>query len=147
VRLRAELAPSQALAVLLATVHFGAALLLLPLALPLWAKIGLAAMLITSLAFHLLRDAWLRLNRSVTAIDLVRDTTVGLSCEITLKNGTRRRCRLLRSSVVVPMLVLLNVRTEDSRLARGIAILPDMLSEEDFRALRVLLRWGWRAPS
>jgi membrane-bound toxin of toxin-antitoxin system len=144
VRLRLTLAPSVALAALLAVGHLGAFLLLVPLELPTWLKAALAVVLMASLAFHVLRDAWLRLARSVSGIDIAREDAGGLRCEIVLRGGVRLRCRVLPSSVAIPVLVLLNVRPQDSRLSRGIPILPDMLTGEDFRALRVLLRWGWR---
>jgi hypothetical protein len=45
-------------------------------------------------------------------------------------------------SYVSAVLTTIVVRTSDSRFARTIAILPDMLPTDDFRQLRVLLRFG-----
>lgn len=44
-------------------------------------------------------------------------------------------------SFVAPFLTIVRWRPEGARFDRALVILPDMLAREDFRALRVLLRW------
>jgi hypothetical protein len=44
-------------------------------------------------------------------------------------------------SFVAPFLTIVRWRPGGARFDRSIAILPDMLPRESFRALRVLLRW------
>jgi hypothetical protein len=45
-------------------------------------------------------------------------------------------------SFVAPWLTILRWRSPTHRFDRALLILPDMLPEDDFRRLRVLLRWG-----
>jgi len=45
-------------------------------------------------------------------------------------------------SFVAPWLTILRWRAPTHRFDRTLLVLPDMLPEEDFRRLRVLLRWG-----
>ena len=55
-----------------------------------------------------------------------------------------RRCEgeLRAESYVGERLTTLVVRPDGARVSRAVAILPDMLPEEDLRRLRVLLRYG-----
>jgi hypothetical protein len=55
-----------------------------------------------------------------------------------------RRCEgeVRAESYVGERLTTLVVRPDGARVSRAIAILPDMLPEEDLRRLRVLLRYG-----
>jgi toxin CptA len=51
---------------------------------------------------------------------------------------------LLGTSFVSPYLAVLNLKPGNSRLARHIVLLPDSLEKEEFRQLRVLLRWKFK---
>jgi len=55
-----------------------------------------------------------------------------------------RRCEgaVRAESYVGERITTLVVRPDGARVSRAIAILPDMLPEEDLRRLRVLLRYG-----
>ena len=55
-----------------------------------------------------------------------------------------RRCEgeVRTESYVGERLTTLVVRPDGARVSRAVAILPDMLPEEDLRRLRVLLRYG-----
>jgi hypothetical protein len=55
-----------------------------------------------------------------------------------------RRCEgeVRAESYVGERITTLVVRPDGARVSRAIAILPDMLTEEDLRRLRVLLRYG-----
>jgi hypothetical protein len=48
---------------------------------------------------------------------------------------------LLRSSVVTPYLVLLNVLINDSRRKANVVLMADSMGAEDLRQLRVMLGW------
>jgi toxin CptA len=50
------------------------------------------------------------------------------------------------SSVIWPGLTVVRFATESERLHRHLVILPDSLPKEDFRRLRVWLRWRSRKP-
>ena len=65
------------------------------------------------------------------------------SCAIT---GASAACRgLLRAdSIALPWLVVLRIDCTGTRGARSIVLLPDSAGAEDWRRLRVFLRWGVR---
>lgn len=135
--------PSRFLGLALAVAHAGAVLLLWAAAAPDWASIAGTVLLGVSFGFHWLRDARLRLPRSVVSLELTRERDAGLRCELTLRDGRRVAGRVLGSSVALPWLVVLGVRPNSSRRSRRLALLPDALPREDHRALRVALRWAY----
>ena len=49
-----------------------------------------------------------------------------------------------QGSFVAPWLTIIRWRAPTHRFDRTVLILPDMVAEEGFRRLRVLLRWGLR---
>lgn len=99
--------------------------------------------LAASLAYHLLRDAWLRLPQSVAGLTLNREREGGLACEAERRDGARAECVILGSSVALPWLVVLRLQPRGRWRARSVTLLPDALGAEEFRALRVALRWGY----
>jgi hypothetical protein len=62
--------------------------------------------------------------------------------EVRSPGGHWRRGCLRAGSFVAPWITLLLWRAEGSRFDRAVLILPDMLGEEEFRRLRVWLRWA-----
>ena len=62
--------------------------------------------------------------------------------EVDFADGQRRHGVLRDGSFVAPWLTLVRWRPEGARFDRSIVVVPGMLPEEDFRRLRVLLRWG-----
>ena len=60
--------------------------------------------------------------------------------------GRRREGRVQPASYVGQWLTTLVVRPDGARVSRAVAILPEMLSAEDLRKLRVLLRVAGTAP-
>ena len=129
--------PSRCLAVLLAAAHLAASALLWPLALALWLKAAIAAALIVSLAFHLRRYALLAASASIVGIEIGEDG----HCALQTRGGAQLEARLLGSSFVMPYLTVLNFKPAGSRIARHMTILPDSLGADEFRRLRVWLRW------
>ncbi len=137
-----EFRPSRRLAALLIAAH-GAALAVLPLlALPFWAALVLALLLVLSLLHLVRRDAWLTLPSSCIGLTQEDDGRILLL----RRDGSRVPCRILRDSVVTPSLTVLNVRPEGAYLARGAVILSDRMEKEPFRRLRVWLKQGDQAP-
>lgn len=57
-------------------------------------------------------------------------------------SGRWRSGQARSGSFVAPWLTIVRWRPEGHRLDRTILILPDMIAPEEFRRLRVLLRWG-----
>lgn len=115
----------------------GAVLGALLFALPLWAGLALALLLLCSLLYYLLRDAWLGLPTS--CIGLIQE---GEGAVLLRRDGTRLSCAILQDSLVMPYLTVLNVLPPESRFARSVVILADSMEAESFRQLRVWLRWG-----
>jgi len=76
--------------------------------------------------------------RAVVAVELSGDRRA------VLIERCGRRCEgeIRAESYVGEQLTTLVVRRDGARMSRAVAILPDMLPEEDLRRLRVLLRYG-----
>ena len=125
---------------LLILAHAGALALLWPLALPLWLKAAIGLTVIASLAFFLNHAALLRAPRAVIAVEIKEDGSVALQT----RRGEWHECRLSGDSYVSPWLTLLVLRQENTLTPRYVAILPDNVDAEDFRRLRVWLRWAGR---
>lgn len=141
--LRLAPAPSRRLALVLAAAHVAATAAAWSVPASPWAKLAAALLLGASLAYHWLRDARLRLPGSAVGLELTRDREAGLRCELTLRGGRRVGGAVLGSSVALPWLVVLSLRLDGSRRTRRLTLFPDALGGEDFRALRVALRWGY----
>lgn len=64
--------------------------------------------------------------------------------EIEIRSGASvRRTGVIRDgSFVAPWLTIIRWRPHGARFDRTVLLLPDMLPPDDFRRLRVLLRWG-----
>jgi hypothetical protein len=82
-------------------------------------------------------------QRAMGHLRLDGDRTLLLST----RDGRTWRGRVLTSTYVDARLTTLVWRAEGRRLARAECILPDALSSEDFRRLRVLLRYGRSEPT
>jgi toxin CptA len=109
---------------------------LLPL--PYWVLLVLTVILSGWSGYSLLRDAKLRLGRSCVAFRLEDKDEVVL----VLRNGSHLSGRVLPDSLVTPHVVILNIVLGEQRGRRSILILPDAMSAESFRRLRVVLGWG-----
>ena len=66
----------------------------------------------------------------------------GESIEVENALGERIPGRVRAGSFVAPWLTIVRWRPEGARFDRTVPILPGMLPAEDFRRLRVLLRWA-----
>jgi toxin CptA len=62
-----------------------------------------------------------------------------------LRSGEMFAATVLSSSTVMPWLTVLNLKLPGKRLARHVILLPDALDANEFRRLRVWLRWGSQA--
>jgi toxin CptA len=135
--LTTALAPSRLAAAALASA--GAGTLALIACLPLEAAVALPAVLWTGLLTleALGAVAFRRGPRGARAISLSRSGDI-----VVLEGrGSRRAGMVVAGSFVAPWLTLVRWRPEGAWLDRSVLILPDMLEAEEFRRLRVLLRW------
>ena len=135
-----HLKPSRHLAVILGIAHVAAAGLLWPLALPVAVKMAGAAVLAISLAFYLRHYALLLSPGAAVAFELSDE----MACTLETRRGERIVCALLGSSFVAPYLTVLNLKPEGKFFTRSVVILADAIDAEEFRQLRVLLRWKYR---
>jgi toxin CptA len=141
-----RLGSSFRLALMLGLAHVSAISLLWPLMLPVAAKLASTAALVISLVIYLRHYALRNSPGSITSLALGDDMT----CTLQTRRGERIACALLGSSFVAPYLTVLELKPlNDTKWSyrlrrRSVVILPDAIAEEDFRRLRVLLRWKWK---
>lgn len=134
--------PSHRLMALLVTAHGAALAALLPLALPVWAKIMLVFLLLSSLWHHLRGNASPQAPSAWVTLTLEGDLVA-----LAAQDGGRMIGRVQRSSLVTPYLIVLNVLPQGSHFPRSAVILPDSLDAESFRQLRVWLKWKYNSPA
>jgi toxin CptA len=131
---------------MLGLAHVSAISLLWPLMLPVAAKLVSTAALAISLVIYLRHYALRKSPGSITGLSLADDMT----CTLETRRGERIACALLGSSFVAPYLTVLELKPlTDTRWPHrpgpcSVVILPDAIAAEDFRRLRVLLRWKWK---
>ncbi len=140
--LRLQLRPSRQLAWLLLAGHAAAVVLswLAPVAW--WLSLGLSMAVATSLGFTVRNQALRSAAGALTALELRPDG----SAAVEDRQGRRSEVRILGSSFVSPLLTILNLAVTGLRLRRSLVVAPDALAAEEFRRLRVWLRWR-RAPA
>jgi toxin CptA len=104
---------------------------------PYGARLGLLAALAGSAVFYLRRDGLRAMAHSIVALRLASDCRV----EIQTRRGEWLEGELLGTTFVTPGLAVVNMKPRERRFARHVVIFPDAVDPEDFRRLRVLLRW------
>ena len=135
--LRVSLRRSYCLSAVLAFAHCGAAATLIALDIVFEAKLAVAIAVAMSLVYSLWRYAFLSSLQSIVAIELKE----GGSAAAQFRSGAWRDATVLGTTYVSPLLTVLNLRIDGHALARHALIVPDTLPTEDFRKLRVILRW------
>jgi toxin CptA len=138
-----ELRPSRQLVLTLGGAHLGALLVLVLLPVALWLQAGGAVLLLSSAAYAIRRHAWRRGRSAVTALHCIDREQL----RVRMHDGTWHAGRVLGSSTVGTICTVLNIRLTDHRLLLHIIIMNDSVAAEDFRRLRVWLRWGPRADN
>ena len=138
--LNVRLKPSWYLALWLSAAHAIAIGMVLALPLPIGVKLVTTLVICISLVFYLMRNARLAAPNSIIALEVKEDCT----CAIETRSGKRLDCIVLPTSYVSASLTILNLKADGEMLARHVVILPDSLNPEDFRKLRVLLRWKYK---
>lgn len=139
---RAALGPSRLVAVWLALLH---AATLVPLwalcwlGLPVWTGTVLSMVIFAHGAWAIRRFARLKSPWSVVAMEL----RPGADCTLAFRRGGEVSGLVEPSTVVLGSLVVLAVKGVGLRTRRAI-VAPDMLAREEFRRLRVALKWGER---
>jgi toxin CptA len=138
--LNVRLKPSGYLTLLLSAAHAIALGLVIVLPLPIGLKLVITLVICISLVFYLRRNARLAAPNSIIALEVKEDC----ACAIETRSGKRLDCIVLPTSYVSASLTILNLKADGEVLARHVVILPDSINPEDFRKLRVLLRWSYK---
>lgn len=129
--------PSRRLAIVLAVAHALSVATLWLMQPPLWTARAGTLLIGISLVFYTRRNALLLAAASVVALRLSADGEV----ELTQRDGRRVSGRVLPGSFVHPYATSLEFRAEGARFRRALLIAPDHPSPEQFRQLRVWLKW------
>jgi toxin CptA len=106
--------------------------------LPLWVKLCVLAGIVASLASALWRHAWLKSTDAITAIDIDEQDAI-----VYRNDGRVDRAGILGTTYVSPLVTVLNLRVAGRMLPQHVIIVPDNVEREDFRRIRVWLRWGY----
>jgi hypothetical protein len=141
--LRITLRASRRLAAILVAVHVAAGVTCIPLDIPLEIKLAISAAIAVSLVHALRRYALLRGRAALVALELRAER----QADAQTRDGAWHHACILGTSYVSASLTVLNLKFDDRLVARHLIIVPDMLDIEDFRALRVILRWGGTPPA
>ena len=129
--------PSRRLALALTLAHAGAAASVLSVEVPIWMKIVLPLAIAASLLHALNGAALLRSRAAIVAIEIGEGGAVSFKT----RRGEWQEAALLDTSFVAPYLTVLNLQPKRSWFARHVVVAPDSVPAEDFRRLRVWLRW------
>lgn len=108
---------------------------ILPIQAP--AKLVLAGMLLLLAFYYLRRDIWRLLPTSFVHIRLDGDQMVFIR-----RSGAELRGKVAGSSFVTPLLTIVNIKSLKSWRLSSVILFSDSMSREDFRQLRVLLKWN-----
>ncbi len=127
-----ELQPSHRLALLLAVAHLCALAAAWLLFIPWWTKFALLAAILASGGYQLLRlNGRSRIRRVILK--------EGGRLEFSRVDGSSGEARIHPQTTVTPLLVVMLLRRQGR--IEALVLLPDALGAEDFRLLRLWLRW------
>lgn len=120
-------------------IHAGAIIILFWLTIPLWLKIFLFIACVASFIYIITLQAW-RINPKAIICCWPENNKNWLLQD---RRGNVFAMQLLGSSICTVHFVLLNFKSVANKwLWRSVVILPDAMDKDDFRKLRVLLRFG-----
>ncbi len=129
--------PSYWLAMILGSVHCAAIGLISLLPAVVDIKVMLVAMLIISLIYSLSKDALLISQDAIKVLVLSDE----MPCQLMMRSGESISCSILEDSFVAPYLTVVCLKPEGKFFPRSLVMLKDSLDAEEFRKLRVWLRW------
>ncbi len=139
--MKINLRPSRILTAILVLAHGTAIAMVVLAGMPPWlASIAIVA-LVVDLVFNVRQTAWLRAPDALIALEITSDENFSIQT----RRGEWIECDVLGSTYVTSFLTILNLKAMDGGRAMRAVILPDSLDAEEFRQLRVRLRWK-RAP-
>lgn len=134
---RLEFHYSPCLAMALALLCLSALASLLPLQIPAWYKLALAAAIGVSVGISVRRHALLLAASSIRQLILKADGSI----EGQRNDGGQFDARISGQTTILSWLIVMLLELPGSRRLHPLVILPDSLSVEDRRILRAWLRW------
>lgn len=142
---------SPSLAVLLVVAHLGSLALVWSLTLPIGLHVGLKMAVLISLVWSLVQARWLFAGEAPLRLRLIPSPRSNSSdrLEVTYPSGKVLQGSIVEGSLVLAPLVILRCRREGGswwQPAKSWLLLADSVPPDDFRRLRVRLRWGRAAP-
>lgn len=132
------LIPSRRLASILILVSFTACMLVLCLPFIWQCKATLLMVIILATAYSVACDALLILPWSCGLLTLNKDNDIVM----TQKNGRNFVVNIMPTSLIMPQLSVINLRTKSLFWSRSIVLLADSADPEAARLWRVWLKWG-----
>ena len=139
---RIELRPSRVLAVVCTVAHIAAIALLTFAGIEMWLWFIMAAAIAVS-CIATVRTALLIPPRSTSAIEITGDDIFSVQT----RSAQWLECEVLDSTYVASFLTVINLREKSAGKRRHVVLCPDGVDPEDFRKLRVWLRWHRDAPA
>lgn len=136
--LRVVLQPSRQLLLALLGASLMACVILLCMPLAWWMQASGVAVIAAGAAYSIARDAYVALPWSWRAIDIDVNGGVAMS----RKDGSQVSVNILPASFVASYLTVLHLKQKTSSWPRYCVILGDSTDAEQWRKLRVWLRWG-----
>ena len=135
--LKISIRPSRLLAAILILAHVAAIALLLIAGLPQWMELVALPLLAAQAITVVWRQALLRGEGAATALEVTSDHKLNIKT----RAGDWHEYDVLGSTYVTPFLTILILREPDKNLTRKMVLMPDSVHAQDFRKLRVWLRW------
>jgi hypothetical protein len=120
----------------MAALHSGALLIILLIDIPFWVKVLMSLGLLVSLVDVFRKVVLRNSGAAVTAVELDSDDNL----KLIYQNGEMRRASRLHSVFVHPLMTLLTVAIDGSRLKQKIVIPFDAVDPNKFREIRVRLK-------
>src|SRR5512146_1110910 len=118
--------------------HAGAIGLLWPIALSPWIKAGIALAIAASFVHYLRHTVLLSTPGSIVAVEITDQSIMSFQTA----DGQWHECSLSGDTYVSPWLTILVLKLKSARFPRYAVITGDNIDGEDFRRLRVWLRWA-----
>lgn len=134
---RFSLRRSGILALAFAIAHVATAALVFPLQIHIALKVVFCTLIAASLVHALARHALLVTRNAVVSASITRR-----DAKISLRDGSHIDAVLLDTTYVTPLLAVLNLSIPGERFCRHVILVRDNVPEEDFRRLRVALKWA-----
>ncbi|HVE49095.1 MAG TPA: protein YgfX [Casimicrobiaceae bacterium] len=139
-QLRVPLRPSRTLLLAIPVVAGGAFASWLSISAPLWSDAIVALMIVCWMVDAIRRHGWRTSRSAVVEVLLSGDAVV----VVRLRSGELIAGHVRAASFIHPLVTTIVWRPDDALFSRTFPIVPDMIDVDDFRRLRVLLRYGRR---